>query len=178
MTRVSCLVVSSLVLLTASCASQPESPRLEAGPWRGVLSSPGGALPFLMEIEPGEGNPSDFSVTVVNGEERISLSGRLEDRKVSIPFPHSDAELTATLDEDARTMSGIWSKALRTGARSTLPFEAEQGPAPRFEPRPDAEQSDSALFEGRWRVSFEDSETPAVGVFEARDRDDDGASAG
>ena len=167
MTRVSCLVVSSFVFLAASCAQQPESPRLEAGPWRGVLSSPGGELPFLMEIEPGEGNPSDFSVSVVNGDERISLSGRLEDRKVSIPFPHYDAELTATLDEEARTMSGIWSKALRTGARSTLPFLAVPGPGLRFEPRPDAEERDPEAFAGRWRVLFDDSETPAVGVFEA-----------
>lgn len=171
MTRVSSLVFLALAagLVAASCASRPESPTLEPGPWRGVLSSPGGELPFLMEIAPGEGNPGEFALIVANGEERIPLAGRLEGRKVSIPFPHYDAEITATLDEDARILSGLWSKALRTGGRSTLPFEAEHGPARRFEPRSDASEGGAEAFAGRWRVLFEDADTPAVGVFEARE---------
>ncbi len=141
-----------------SCSGPPESgvvtgPDLE-GSWRAVLLSPGGELPFGLDIA-GEGE--DWSAVIVNGEERAATSGVTVDGDlVTVAFDWYDSRIEARIAGEGR-MSGRWIKTAAAGGVSQLDFTAEKGAGERFrtvaEERPGAALSDVS---GVWRVEFLD----------------------
>ncbi|MFG0320162.1 MAG: TlpA disulfide reductase family protein [Planctomycetota bacterium JB042] len=138
-----------------------------AGPWRAVLRSPGGELPFTIEVAPGEDGPD---AVVVNGPERIPMSSvavRVSpegEPGVRFAIDWFDSELDAVLADDGRTLRGRWRKTI-PGGSSSLPFTAVRGDRRRFAPLPsDRPAADVA---GAWDVVFVDAAgtTPARATF-------------
>src|SRR5689334_21441596 len=102
------LLAAALVLLPSLLGDVPAA---LAGPWRATLASPGGELPFALEIDAAR-----HSATVRNGSEAIEVPDvRFENGELVLGFPHYDAEVRARLaagrDDE---LEGRWTK--RTGS--------------------------------------------------------------
>ena len=162
--------------VTPSEAAPSRSAAL-AGRWRGVLQSPGGELPFGLDIS-SEG--SHLAAVISNGAERIPIERvELDGRRVTFGIDLYSAVLTAELDPSGDAMRGEWRKTIPDGS-SQLPFEATRGGVRRFEPLPAGETAPSEVFAsvaGDWTVSFSDSDGswPAAGEFS---QDADGRVSG
>ena len=140
-------------------APAPAVPTLESvtGPWRGVLTSPGGELPFALVISAEGGE-------IHNGDERVEIeSAELEGDELTLRIDRYAAVLVARIDGDS--MSGHWRKETSQG-HSELPFHAQRGTHPRFE----SGEPPDPRFAGQWSVTFrdEDGESPARGEFRLR----------
>lgn len=131
-----------------------------------MLSSPGGELPFGLEI-------ADDSAVIINGEERAAITEvRAEGAAVEIAIEHYDATITASLSDDGLTMAGRWRKTTPEG-ESALAFAATRGHWPRFgeesaaAPPAPADATAIESVAGRWAVTFTDDDGPfeAVGEF-------------
>ena len=135
-----------------------------AGTWRAVLQSPGGELPFTLEIQ------DDLSASIRNGDEVTPLSGvQQEGGDILLEFSWYDSEITARL-EDSNRMSGIWRKTVPDG-NSTLPFTAVRGRTDRFRSPTDVGiepgAADLTDISGSWSTVFtdEDGNETARGEF-------------
>ncbi|NNM34385.1 MAG: hypothetical protein HKO53_15010, partial [Gemmatimonadetes bacterium] len=130
------------------------------GPWRGVLQSPGGELPFGLTLEKTD---AGWTGQIHNGEESIQIGEvRVDGKSVVLDFPHYDANVTATLESGARMTGRYWRQ--RGGETfAEMPFVAEAAQPWRFAP---GVTEDASPYAGRWRVDFETEEDDAVAVFE------------
>ncbi len=136
---------------------------LRSGAWRGWLDSPGGELPFGLEITRLE---SGHTAIITNGDERIECPDvSIEPGRFLLRIERYDAVLNATISEDGRRLSGRWIKTAGGGALSSLPFHADFGVLPRFGARRGPTARETPDIGGRWAVDFDES-GPAVGVFE------------
>lgn len=129
------------------------------GPWRAVLLSPGGDLPFALEFTDDAGK---LSAVAVSGGERVPFSHvDIEGEAVTLRFDWYDSRIDARL-EDEDTLVGRWQKTVPDGV-STLDFIATRGAAERFRPvredRPDSGVSD---ISGVWRADFTDEDGTEV----------------
>lgn len=154
----------TLLLLLASLLPSLSDAVVPIGPWRAVLASPGGELPFtIVFAAPGASPPA----VAVNGPERVPFSSVVVDdgddgRTVTLGIEWFDSAITATLAPDGASMRGAWTKTIPDGV-STLPFEATRGDPRRFSSlAPDSsDSSDSsdasdADVAGGWAVTFTD----------------------
>ncbi len=172
------VLVALASLLTSGCTSPPaqEDPvEIDIrGTWRAVLASPGGELPFALDIsEQGSG----LAAVAKTAEEDVPFSSvSLDDRQVILAFSWYDSEITAEVAADGESMSGMWRRTSPGGTNSTLPFTASRGKAARFgDPaktgvttgHPDAVEH----VGGYWAVEFrdEDATEPARGEFRQQD---------
>jgi len=180
-------VVFVLVVASLACALlfflvvMPHAPQvavargLHPGTWRAQLRSPGGDLPFLMEVGRQPASPQDADVmlaTLVNGRERIPVGVTLwEDGSVVFDL-HYDAQILARVDPSGTALTGEWIKRRGPERWSRLPFRAEHGATLRFPPASEASLAGKAgeagapAVGGRWSVDFESDDQPAVGLFE------------
>lgn len=141
--------------------------------FRATLSSPGGELPFGLDI--AQSADGTATAWIVNGAERIELPNiRFTEDRLRIDIRHYDAVIEARAPETEgrrdtirRRYVGTWKKRADTNTWSQLPFEAVEGVPYRFLPGPrvEGELSKAAPIDGRWRVTFSKSETPAIGEF-------------
>ncbi len=135
------------------------------GTWRAVLASPGGELPFRLEIErDGE----SYRAAAVNGEERAPFSHvSVDGRQVELGFSWYDAEIRAELSADGAVMRGRWRKTAAGGKDSALDFSATRGMAVRFLPPPATASAPFDDVSDAWSVEFtdEDGTEPARGEF-------------
>ena len=134
------------------------------GLWRGVLVSPGGELPFGIDItKDGE----TFSAKILNGSERVDTSSvELNDNSLTINFEWFDARLKALLSENGQSMTGSWSKtASGKDHTSSLPFTASRGYDHRF--KQELNQQEESSVVGNWETTFTDvdGDSLAVGEF-------------
>ncbi|MFT7542160.1 MAG: thiol-disulfide isomerase/thioredoxin [Gammaproteobacteria bacterium] len=154
-------------------ASESESRPPLVGRWRAWLDCPGGELPFGLTLA----HSPDLGWTAMlhNGEERIDVPVIVAFRPpdssfLTLRFPHYDASISAMVSEDGMLLDGEYKKRLGKERWRNLPFHAVLLPA-----ATDAEHA-SARFEGmdaaqldlsgRWRMDFDSSDDPAVGIFE------------
>lgn len=140
-----------LTALLAGCATTTAPPASTSsldGRWRARLDSPGGPLPFGLEI-------AGKKAWLLNGAERAPVSSVEVGDEVVVRIDWYDAELRAKVDGD--TLRGAWKKRTSSGW-STLPFVAERGEGPRFEPLEGA----SGSVDGNWRVEFTDEDETYV----------------
>jgi len=151
-------LASAVVLLMAG----PAHAELTAGPWRAVLASPGGELPFPMELE-HDGHR--WRGRIHNGPEVVEIPQvRVEGDRVVLDFPHYDAHTRAVLADDGSLTGRYWRQRSR-GREAEMAFRAVPGPAWRFAEGESAAGAEA--FAGRWRVQFESEEHPSVGEFTA-----------
>jgi thiol-disulfide isomerase/thioredoxin len=161
--------LSLALVVCCSCAGpSDEAAEIAVGPWRAWLDSPGGDLPFGLEISrDGEA----LRAFVLNDPERIEIPEiSREGRRYTFSIPHYDSRIVAGLAADGRTLKGEWSKTAGSGGKSSrLPFHAVAGDAPRFASQGAGSAVPAeagASVAGRWRVQFEKDEYPAVGELE------------
>ena len=155
----------ALVLALAGCAGEPVEPvEPESGHWRAWLDSPGGELPFGLELtHDGEG----WHATLLNGPERLDVARVVvEDGSLTLGIEHYDAHVEATF-ESPTTLEGRWWKTGKLGAISELPFHARHGEAWRFSPL--AEAAADGDISGRWSVRFAEETDAAVAEFSRGD---------
>jgi thiol-disulfide isomerase/thioredoxin len=179
---VALLLVGALVffLLVMPDRAQAASPgSIASGTWRAELVSPGGDLPFLMELDGDpvatEGQPR-LTATLVNGRERIPVGVTIWEGGSVVFDLHYDAQILARVEQAGRALNGEWIKRRGPERWSRLPFRAVHGESVRF-PREasvagagaiDAASPDEAApsVAGRWGVRFESDPEPVVGLFE------------
>lgn len=155
-------VLALCASLGASSSAVAAPPQWDlAGEWRAWLASPGGELPFGLVFESAP--ESGTRAFVVNGAERIAL-GPVErvGEIVLLRFAPYDAQVTAALTLDGRSLSGAWRKRRGLETWTGLRFEARRGAGPRFATDGAAPGLDVT---GRWAVDFASDDLPAVGEF-------------
>lgn len=149
------------VLAAVSCKKSDDNKVDVAGQWRAVLSSPGGPLPFGLEIaDPGETPPA----VLINGPERVAVTAvEVKGRNISIRIDGYDSRIDAEATADGRRMAGTWHKTV-PGGESKLPFAALFGDRKRFS-RIAEGRAPIQTVGGRWQVEFQDDggAFPAVG---------------
>jgi len=130
---------------------------LKTGAWRAWLDSPGGELPFTLEIAR---TGTKLAATIGNGEERIAVpETRIEGGEIVFDMPHYDSRITARIAPLGTKLEGEWKKRSGADRWTTLKFHATAGAASRFTPSPDAAARQP---EGRWSAHFDKGEETGV----------------
>lgn len=148
------LLATSLAgLLGLAACGQPPDPK--TGRWHAWLDSPGGELPFGLELS---SEASGAQAYLVNGDERARVA-RTEwhGDDLTLRIEQYDSTVTATMSADGRRLDGLWEKT--SGPNDGIALAAET-----------VEQ-----LVGRWAVDFAQDDQPAIGLFEA---DQDGSVTG
>ena len=135
---------------------------LRAGAWRAWLDTPGGELPFRLEVADLGGS---WKAWIGNAEERLAIDEvRIEGPEIVFDIAHYDATIRATWSEDGELMTGTWTKQKPEGRVDQLPFQAKLNYGSRFPGGLDPTTDVS----GRWRVDFDGDAFPAVALFDQR----------
>ena len=160
--RPSAALVVLAAILFATWGCRPRSHELEPGSYRAVLQSPGGELPFVLDVAREE---SGLVLYLVNGKERVRVPEVVvEAGKLTARMPGYENALTATISGDE--LEGEVTLVRAGGQKQTMPLKARRGDAWRFVEEPLADNAD---FSGRWSVTFTDDKgktSPGVAEFE------------
>ena len=144
------------------CGSR--SHELEPGSYRAVLESPGGELPFGLDVAREE---SGTVLYLVNGKERVRVPEVVvEAGKLTARMPGYENALTATISGDE--LEGEVTLVRAGGQKQSMPLKARRGETWRFIDEP---LTDNADFSGRWSVTFTSDKgktSPGVAEFEQR----------
>jgi len=158
--------IALVVFLPLAGRSAEPAPGIQDGPWHAWLDSPGGALPFDLELRTGE---TGLSARISNGNERVVLPDvRLQSDNLVVEIPVFHARIEATVSADGKRLDGAWSRDEGEPGMVEVPLHATAGSAPRFPPEEGAAPDDRPLPE-RWAVQLEDWPLPSVGVFHVED---------
>jgi thiol-disulfide isomerase/thioredoxin len=149
----------------SSCSTPSETDLLREGWWRGVLVTPGGELPFGLDIQR---NDNRWVAWLQNGDERVQVSEvDVQGDRLTMRMPGYENRIEALIDGDRLEGSLLMVKA--KGADQRISFSAQYGLRHRF--TPPSESPDDAgqpiALTGTWAVAFNDSTKtyPAVGEF-------------
>lgn len=138
-------------------------PNLHLGSWRAWLETPGGELPFGLELERAQG---EVRAWLVNGSERIAIpTVRVEGAELHLGMDHYDSRIVCTIGADGQRLDGHWRKRRGPDRWENLTFHATAGAQPRFRFSTLATERPPSL-PARWAVVFSSSSQPAVGVIE------------
>ena len=133
---------------------------IEPGPWRFVISSPIGDMPFNVDLSrSGEA----WTATLINGPERIDAeTTTVAGDTLTIAFPSYDSRLSGALDGE--TLRGAITFNSAHGSVD-VPFTARHGEAFRFSPKPTEAKID---LSGTWAVTAlaPDGKTATHGIGE------------
>ena len=134
------------------------------GKWRGVLQSPGGELPFGIEITEENGT---YTTKILNGPERVDTSNTtFENNQLQIDMSWFDAVIKAQLIDGGKKLSGTWTKTASGKNKSaSLPFSASRNYEYRF--KQELNKAKATDVAGSWKVIFsdEDGNSKAVAEF-------------
>jgi len=157
-------ILSTMLMVTMTAQISHATP-LQSGTWRAWLDSPGGPLPFILDLH-REG--AAWRAVIHNGQERIDIpTVTLSGENLTLGFDHYDSTITAKVSSDGQSLEGVWRKQSNGKKVSTLLFHATAGQAVRFERsegngKPPSSGQDVT---GRWAVTFSKSEDPAIAQF-------------
>lgn len=155
---------------SAARARAPLSPGL----WRAWLDSPGGELPFGLELQQGPGK-GGWRAFILNPPERIAVARvTLDKDKGQLVFDMApyDSTLRATPAADGMSLDGTWRKRRDAKTWVEMPFHARRpsvvgdvgGEARRFRTDPAAAAGPAAALSDRWAVTFSSDKDPAVAI--------------
>ncbi len=151
-----------LFFLLTGCKTE-KTVSLKPGIWRAIIQSPGGELPFGLDIQ--RKDDTTFTVFAINGQERLKMDeAHFRDDSLHIPMELFDSEIVAAVGDS--TLTGYYFK-YNPGRVTRLGFSAKYGLTYRFKPTKEKPKAD---ISGKWAVSFrtENDSSQAVGVFEQR----------
>ncbi|MDR3338949.1 MAG: TlpA family protein disulfide reductase [Candidatus Symbiothrix sp.] len=158
------ILLISIVVAVSGCTRHTQ---LQSGIWRGELAvADDKRAPFLFEVQ--NVTADSTVVTLINGEERVPLTGiHYCTDTVIIPIEAYDAVIKAVVSENR--LEGLFIKNYIEND-SGIPFNAERGNIPRFEP---VTQPTSFLIDGKWDILFvgtKNDTAPNVGVFKTENQ--------
>ena len=144
----------------APAAAAPSSNDVKMGTYRAVLQTPGGELPFGLELKLQDSHPVGY---LINGPERLLLSEvKITGSHLEIAMPGYENVLRA--DASGNQLQGEIFLVKPNEKNQHVPLRATLGETYRFFEQP---ASDNADVSGRWAVKFiDDSGTPEVAVGE------------
>jgi len=157
------LLASTAALTMAAGASSGAGPAsghdVKLGRYRVVLQTPGGELPFGLELQKGSG----LVGYLINGQERLLLSDvKISGSHLEIRMPGYENVLTA--DAAGNELQGEVFLVKPNGKNQHVPLRASLGKDYRFFANA---ASDAADVSGRWAIKFiDDSGAPEVAVGE------------
>ncbi len=160
------LLLAALVAGTA-CQTDTQKPSLRPGTWRAEIRSPGGELPFGLDLD--KLDDTTFLVHALNGAERLQLdTAHVRGDTLHIPIDIFDSELVAAVGDS--TLRGRYTRYNAGKWAYDLPFSARFGQTFRFTP---TQAQPAADLSGNWAVTFrsEKDSTRAVGVFKQQGND-------
>ncbi len=164
------LIIVKVAFILFSCqpANQQNSisTTLKTGTWRAVIQSPGGELPFGLDIT--KQTDTTFSVVVLNGGERLNRDeATLQNDSLHIPMRLFEAEIVAKAEDSILTGYYFRQAANRI---IRMEFRATQGDTRRFA---DVSASANINLSGKWDVTFYDKSdsSKAVGVFTQKENE-------
>ena len=157
-------IVASLLAACALAACAPPGRDLQPGAYRAVVDSPGGDLPFGLDVAK---QGASFTIVLVNGEERLPVTGlRVGGGRVTMSLPGGASTLTGTIS--GGEIRGDVDYAGPGGRRHKVPFKATLGQTWQFYAEPTTDHVDAA---GRWAVTFTDEQGATIhGVAELQQR--------
>ena len=135
------------------------------GLWRAALQSPGGEIPFGLEIA-RKADSEALEGWIRNGEERRRIGEvSLSDGVLELNLVPYDSRIRARLSEDGKQLSGEWRRYRGPQRETRMIFSATLGESRRF---PDVKPAAEEIHEitGRWAVTFSSSDDVAVGLFD------------
>ena len=136
-----------------------------AGTWRAWLESPGGAIPFGLELSTTEGGHAAW---ILNGEERHPVARvELDDGELVLHLDPYDSRVRARVTDGGRGLTGEWERYRGPDRWTRMPFHATAGAQARFPQQPPAGAAALDAVAGRWSVEFSESDDTAVAVFAA-----------
>ncbi|WP_018619032.1 peroxiredoxin family protein [Spirosoma luteum] len=165
------LPVAAIAIVCSLTACTDKSSTLTTGQYRAVLLTPGGELPFGLDIQPVSDTEKTYTVFAINGSERLPMdTATVQGDSLHIPMGLFESELVAKIDgntSNVATLRGVYRRNRVGLGIQTLPFEAEQGVAYRFTKN----ESTTTNVSGKWATQFESKtgkvdSVNAVGVFE------------
>lgn len=141
------------------------SATIKAGTWRFVLESPGGPLPFKVELQQAG---DAWQATAHNAGEVIPFDTVevLDNGTLILAIEHYESIFRGKLENNGEKLVGMWSKLVHAERTANLNFEAFYSVTDRFEPKP--ESGEPQNFDGRWAVQFlyePESPSQAIGEF-------------
>ena len=144
--------------LLSACSSP--ACRLTDGLWRGVFHAQDSEIPFIFEVKSADSE--NFTVTLINGEERVELTGvTYRNDSVIIPVKIYDAVMEAQVNENC--MTGRLVKLYSNRPDGRVLFTAQKGVAPRFA---DNGEKATVSLDGRWEITVPERDMARqVGVF-------------
>lgn len=165
---------------SAQLSAPGEPPEIPHGIWRAWLESPGGELPFGLEI--GKTTQGAWTASLLNGLERIVIEevvwvaeeqGDAETWSLELRFPHYDSVIRAQPSLEGHVLSGSWVKTRGKDQQTRMNFFAQITQAERaadflplrFRKRPAPPGSQRPSLAKRYAVNFESSRDLAVGEF-------------
>lgn len=143
------------------------------GSWRAWLDSPGGELPFELDLRAAG---DSWQAWIVNGDERIAVPRvSLADGRLVLDIDYYDSKIEARVGDAGDRLDGEWIKRGAGGKVTRMAFHATAGSQPRFK-KADGLAASEEVREGilaratapiapRWSARFSGSEEPMVGVF-------------
>jgi len=166
-TSTSKLLLGIAVLALAACqraeapaAAAPGNNAVKMGTYRVVLQTPGGELPFGLELAQKDSQPVGY---LINGQEKLLLSDvKITGSHIEIDMPGYENVLKA--DASGNSLQGEVYLVKPNEKNQHVPLRATLGDDYRFFKTP---SNDNADVSGRWAVKFlDDSGAPEVAVGE------------
>lgn len=156
---ISLLLLMPITLLTTSCGSDESVSALASGTWRGVITLPGGELPFQMQVlDTADG---DTQAYIINGKERVPVTAlQVQDDQVKIDFPAFNNHMVGRLKNNV--IEGELVLVKRHGVKQHMPLRIVADTDYRFFARAPIVNAD---FTGKWEVEFvEDDGTKSAAI--------------
>jgi thiol-disulfide isomerase/thioredoxin len=159
-------------------APRPDPP-LPAGIWHAWLDSPGGQLPFQLELLVEDEHVR--AILVHDNERTPTTSTRVAGREIEMIWADFDSVLSAKISNGGMALDGTWDKQRDRTTRTRLGFHARFGldagqtPAmPLLTPAPPRDGNEAAragaqtfaTASGRYAVQFANDKEPAVALLE------------
>jgi hypothetical protein len=149
-----------------SCSEKPTKP--QTGLWRAAMASPGGELPFNLELT-ANADSLTYTATILNGAERLVMDTvTVSGDSLRIPMGIFEAEIVAKISSEKWT--GYWKKRRKGTKYVRMNLVAQHSDSQRFINKSNAPNSTKNVS-GNWSTTFisdEGDTTVAVGVFEQK----------
>ncbi|HET9679722.1 MAG TPA: TlpA disulfide reductase family protein [Gammaproteobacteria bacterium] len=132
---------------SATQVTQSQTSNIQPGIWRATLQTPGGDLPFLIELIKQGG---DWQAYYINGKDRVPvITTNVMGDEIVLASPILDTRITAQLQDDGSLQGQLAINVTRTP--STMPFSAVRGEQYRFFKMFTPPQIN---VDGRWAVTL------------------------
>lgn len=156
------LILLPLLLVAPQEPIPPPTSLLpKTGSWQAWLDAPGTTIPFQFDLVRV---PNGYRAFLKNGKERIPIEAHHEGFELRLHCVPYDSWITADVRNGGVRLDGEWVLRRGNGKKTRMPFHASHGFVPRFGGTGKTARRGPSI-EGRWKVQFESSEQPAVGIF-------------